>query len=478
MLGEVKKLIDTYGANLKRWPDAVAGLFPGASADAETQEYLKEARRIDKALANWTEDEDGARIEDEDGEPDEEPGEGDDEGEGDEDGGEDPFDDDHEREDDDSDGDSDGDGGGDEVDGGGEAGESLDTEYAPPPELTTADIEAIEALEAALEDIEDTDAMMAEVIGRLVKTEYSDQKFLEYTRDFDRIEPIEVAKDIDVEEIEEQVRKVSSVIQKDLQRIITARSQSVFQPGLRRGRLNPSALHRIEIEDDRLFRKKVTNESKDVAITLLVDFSGSMRGPRIRLALMVAWCFAEVLDRLNINSEVIGFTCRRPGTYGDHMAIQAEAAKFAKSVGADAISVRWEALNMPIIKGFGERFTLEQKKRIATAWTDHYQRHNLDQNIDGACLKTAAIRLLQQRQVRKMLIVLSDGEPCSYMHGGVLHTHLHDTVKEVTAAGIDLVGVGIQTDSANRFYPKSFRVNNLGELPSKVVGELKRFLTQ
>jgi cobaltochelatase CobT len=160
----------------------------------------------------------------------------------------------------------------------------------------------------------------------------------------------------------------------------------------------------------------------------------------------------------------------------DMAEVRNKVTDFARSVGADPSAVRWEALYHPLFKEFGERFSLEQKRRFATAYDHTWQGQNLLQNIDGASLLEAAKRVLMRPEKRKLMIVFSDGEPCSNMDNYTLDAHLKKVVPEIEKNGVEVIGVGIQTTSVNRYYKKAFVVNNLQELPAKVMGELKTFL--
>ena len=45
-------------------------------------------------------------------------------------------------------------------------------------------------------------------------------------------------------------------------------------------------------------------------------------------------------------------------------------------------------------------------------------------------------------------------------------------------AGINVVGIGIQSDSVKSFYPKSVVINDVDELPKTVIQELRHLLIQ
>ncbi|UDF05076.1 hypothetical protein [Asticcacaulis sp. AND118] len=101
---------------------------------------------------------------------------------------------------------------------------------------------------------------------------------------------------------------IKDVWAKETDAIMAARSQSYYVPGHRSGRLSSPSLHRLSTGDDRVFRRKHVHESKAVAVTLLIDLSGSMHGQKCRTAIESAWGFSQVLDNLKIKHEIIGFT--------------------------------------------------------------------------------------------------------------------------------------------------------------------------
>ena len=118
---------------------------------------------------------------------------------------------------------------------------------------------------------------------------------------------------------------------------------------------------------------------------------------------------------------------------------------------------------MPIYKGFDERMTTEVRRRFAwgyghAAW--------LNQNVDGECVRIAGERLLRQPQERRVLMVWSDGQPaCLAPDSRALYSDLHASVAWCERAGIEVIGVGIQTDVVKRFYPKHFVLDDVADLP-------------
>ena len=65
--------------------------------------------------------------------------------------------------------------------------------------------------------------------------------------------------------------------------------------------------------------------------------------------------------------------------------------------------------------------------------------------------------------------------PSCYGNGD-MNKHLRDTVKQIEASGVNVVGIGIQSNAVQSFYSKSIVVNDLKELPVVVARQLKAML--
>lgn len=319
----------------------------------------------------------------------------------------------------------------------------------------------------------DLESTIAARIQDEVSRSCRDASYTVYTKDLDKIE-IYQHSGIDEQHVlalEEETRHMIGVMQKDIERMMAARSQSVLAPGFRSGRLHSAGLHRIMTGDDRLFRRKMENNSKDTAVCLLVDNSGSMGGKPMKLAMEAAFALSMTLERVRIAHECIGFTTtEEPGGY----KFSREAEDEAHRIGMRNGWTRYEPLYMPIYKGYEERLTPAVKKRLVHAAI--VQRF-LRNNVDGECVEIATQRLVRRRETRKVLIVLSDGSPaCATRQSMNLNAHLHRAVAAATKAKIDVVGIGIMDHSVRTFYPKHLVINKVEELPKAVMGELRRAL--
>ncbi|MBP2498413.1 hypothetical protein ABID82_005099 [Methylobacterium sp. PvP062] len=316
----------------------------------------------------------------------------------------------------------------------------------------------------------DYDDAIAAKIGEEARDMTASAAYRIYTKDFDVIEPfptdMENYQDAWLTALDDRTRQSVGVMQKEIQRMMAARSQSVKVPGFRSGRLHTAGLHRLAAGDDRVFRRLHVNVSKDVAVGLLIDNSGSMEGIKVQTAMEAGYALSTTLERVGIQHEVLGFTTKwHP--WGKEIKEAHEAA-----IAAGIPYTRYEPIYMPVYKGFDERLTSEIKRRFAAAPHQDF----MGSNVDGESLEYAAYRLLRRKETRKVLLVLSDGNPVADGDVPALRKHLKETVKAVEARGIETVGIGILTDAPRHYFPKFALLNNAADLPKCVMGELKRIL--
>jgi cobalamin biosynthesis protein CobT len=125
-----------------------------------------------------------------------------------------------------------------------------------------------------------------------------------------------------------------------------------------------------------------------------------------------------------------------------------------------------ERLDLRVFKRFGAR----DLSGLAAIECGHA-------NPDGEALAWAAARLAQRKARRRLLFVLSDGAPStSDGNPAVLRRDLHSRVEAVTQAGIELVGIGMEDDAVESFYPNAVVVHKLHELPRVAFETLSRLL--
>lgn len=83
----------------------------------------------------------------------------------------------------------------------------------------------------------------------------------------------------------------------------------------------------------------------------------------------------------------------------------------------------------------------------------------------------AANSLLAQKQKRKLMIVLTDGDPDDW-------AATHDIVDRCRRSGFELLGIGIQTRSVEKFFPQSIVINDIKDLKRELFEVTQQLLIQ
>jgi cobalamin biosynthesis protein CobT len=322
--------------------------------------------------------------------------------------------------------------------------------------------------------VKDISEEVSKMITSAANKQMKDSPYRVFTKDYDKVEIFKPKTNNFelVTKIEDQVKQMISVMQKDIERMIAAKTVSMRIPGFRSGKLHSGNLHRLMANDDRIFRRKQEFKSKETAVSLVIDLSGSMNGggyrgnAKYQIALKAAYALASTFDRIGVKFECSGFT-----TFVDHELHE----KIRKEVGLTRINyTRWEALYIPIFKTFDEKFTPNVKLRIAESANHFSELHN---NVDGECVEVAALRLLKRPEPRKIMMVFSDGNPaCSTGDSAALRFHLKSTVQKIEKSNVEVIGVGIMDDSVKSFYKNYTVIHKVEDLPSIAMKEFKKIL--
>jgi cobalamin biosynthesis protein CobT len=135
---------------------------------------------------------------------------------------------------------------------------------------------------------------------------------------------------------------------------------------------------------------------------------------------------------------------------------------------------------MPKFKSFDERWNIPTQKRFAA----NFQTRTISMGMtpEGCGLEFAAKRLIARKEDRKILICMTDGAPgchdMNYSNEAECSdlTHSKRMVKSIEAAGIDLVGIGIQHHGPTGYYSNSMVIQSIDEMPKLLMGVLKKFI--
>jgi len=241
---------------------------------------------------------------------------------------------------------------------------------------------------------------------------------------------------------------------------------------LDRGALDDRNVARIALANDsKLFKKRLPRNKIDTAVSLVVDCSGSMCGSQIKVATDTAILFAETLHAVGIPFEVLGFSAMDHGYVEGRYYDEESSSKLLRKYRPEHGFHRWLPLAHYIAKSFDTPYT-QVKDSILSL-----REVPLVQNVDGESVMWAAKRLAARKEPRKILIVMSDGMPCSSREDeSVLARHLKQVVQDITRAGIETVGVGIQTNCVKSFYPDWIVVDDARSLGREFYGKLTSIL--
>lgn len=237
-------------------------------------------------------------------------------------------------------------------------------------------------------------------------------------------------------------------------------------PAQERGSLDRTALHRVALGARNVFEEEHDLPVVDADVTLLVDLSASMLCPtktapsRLYVAAQAACAFSMTLDLIGVPHECLGFTTRN------------RLGRAHKKLSKPYQRVR--PLRHLVVKEATERFHAARGRFAALACFPH---GGAVENIDGESLMWAARRLAARNRsgMKPVLIVFSDGEPESFPeHTPTLAWHLKRTVKRVEAAGIDVIGVGIDTPFVQHYYSRHVYVERIEDLVEITYGLLQQ----
>jgi cobaltochelatase CobT len=191
-----------------------------------------------------------------------------------------------------------------------------------------------------------------------------------------------------------------------------------------------------------------------LAVSILIDNSGSMRGRPITITAAWSLLIGEWLDRIGVANEFLGFTTRawKGG----------QSRELWLADGKPAGPGRLNDLRHLVFKSFAADVSAS-----APNFAVMMREGLLKENIDGEAVLWAAARLRNHPADKKILFVFSDGAPVddstlSVNPGNFLEKHLRDVISMVSAE-LTLYAVGIG-HNMSRYYPMSVTANDSNDV--------------
>ncbi|MEB2847705.1 cobaltochelatase subunit CobT [Rhizobiales bacterium RZME27] len=251
-----------------------------------------------------------------------------------------------------------------------------------------------------------------------------------------------------------------------LQRRLMAQQNRSWDFDLEEGYLDPARLVRLVIDPMQplSFKRERDTKFRDTVVSLVIDNSGSMRGRPITVAASCADILARTLERSGVKVEILGFTTK--------------AWKGGQS------RENWLASGKPATPGRLNDLRHIIYKSADAPW--RRSRRNLGlmmregllkENIDGEALMWAHNRLINRREQRKILMMISDGAPVddstlSVNPGNYLERHLRAVIEQIeTRSPVELLAIGIGHD-VTRYYRKAVTIVDADELAGAMTEQL------
>lgn len=254
------------------------------------------------------------------------------------------------------------------------------------------------------------------------------------------------------EEYRREVIPVINELENDLREIFTLRRAHKWETGFKTGkkidikkRIQEKAKGVSPVES-RAWQKRELPQEKDYAITLLVDLSGSMsRGGKIQETFKAVIVLAEVLNKLSIRTEILGFNDR-----------------------------------LYKYQSFGESLSNDMREKMGSMLDEVHDagpsgNNKANHNDDGWALTEVSARLAKEKAGEKFIIALSDGEPApSPAHSG-REFELKKVIDEIsknTDQKLIGLGVGLGTGHVSEYYPMSIsnvKIEEMAETLSDLI---------
>ena len=189
-----------------------------------------------------------------------------------------------------------------------------------------------------------------------------------------------------------------------------------------------------------------------------------MRGRPITIAALCADILSRTLERCSVKVEILGFTTKN--WKGGKSRELLNNNNKPKKPG------RLNDLRHIIYKNADTHWR-QSKKNLGLMLKEGL----LKENIDGEAISWAFNRIKKRKEVRKILMVISDGAPVddstlSVNSGDYLEKHLKKIVKFIeNKTDIEILAIGIGHD-VSRYYNKAIKITDVQELGDVMISQL------
>lgn len=286
-----------------------------------------------------------------------------------------------------------------------------------------------------------------------------------FTRQYDRIEVVPDAEELAVRALQSAGVDTVRRLRRGLANALRSAEKRWWRDEQLCGHLSPRTLHRLCLERASLevFRTRSVVQGKSTAVSIALDASGSMASVKMDVARDALRVLLSALHDLKIPTEAFTFTT------GD--AFDADRAAAETGISSTDIRLRFTRfgnLEIGLIKRFDDTVKIAMRRLpniVGTGLTPI-----------GEALEIGARRLAVRSETRKILLILTDGQPCCESSGSAAFTHAIHVAQHISNVGIELVGVGIMDSTLRSIVTNTIVVRQIEELPAQLCKLLGRTL--
>lgn len=236
------------------------------------------------------------------------------------------------------------------------------------------------------------------------------------------------------EDVLSRLRAETNAVRRKIQGLLEAKARSTIMNGRSGSRLDVKRLWRTRTGDARVFEKRIEGHKQDTAIQLLIDRSTSMRRD-IQIACDAALAVALAMDGVQgVSTSVAAFPHVSNNKDDDVLTISDFGESFRK------VAARFPAVGVQGCTPMAQ----------AILWGGYH--------------------LHATSQVRKILLVVTDGKPDS-------QSATADVIAKLEQSGVEVMGLGINID-VGYLFSKSGRISAVSELAAAIFGMLQETLAK
>ncbi len=220
------------------------------------------------------------------------------------------------------------------------------------------------------------------------------------------------------------VDRASAAFANRVRALLQIKAQAYYTHGHRRGKISSKRIYRIAMPDvgdgswnERVYKRRHQDKILDLGVSVMIDVSGSMACTKTYWTYKGCVLLNDVFSRiLHVPTEIACFNTDRQ-------------------------------TNIGIIKPFTGVISSDGIKKTFDQMVGHMSGNN-----DSTALLWAASRLAQRKERRKVLIMLSDGQPSAGGYNDADYMLRHAVESVEARQDMELYSIGIEYNGVKEFY--------------------------